>query len=106
MQNNADPRTWELSTWILAFAMSLGGGVIDVISKYQNKNYPCIKCIIISLLMRCMVASIIGLGTFMFFLSIGYSIGLSAALDGLAAHMGLALLSLLETKIKEKIDKL
>lgn len=110
MQDNTDPRTWEISTWLLAFTMAFGGGVIDWISQYLGNvdayESRCITCNVVSFAARVFIAGVIGLGVFMLIVSLGYSIGVSAALDGIAAHMGVTLLYIIEQKIKEKINKL
>ena len=102
--HESDPTTWNMTTWLLALGMAMGGGIINWLARIKRgKTRP---FNIIELLGEIFTSGFIGVGVFMAVDSLGQPIGLCAAAAGIGGHMATRLLFILEKALENKINSL
>lgn len=96
-----DPTAWELSTWLLAIAMPVAGGIVSWYSKVKQRKTRAFN--IVELIGETFTSGFVGLGVFMTAQSFEYPVGICAALSGVSGHMATRLLFLFESIIESKL---
>jgi LydA holin phage, holin superfamily III len=92
---------WDHSTWLLAFCMSVAGGLVNWFSRLkQGKTRP---FNIVELFGEIFISAAIGVGTFMVLDAYGFAIGVCAGASGVAGHMGTRLLFAIEKIFESSI---
>ncbi len=93
-----DPTTWTAGTWILAFGMAIGGGVINWYSKFKDKHPKAFS--FFEFIFEILVSGFVGLGSFMLMVAFDQSAVLCAVASGIGGHMGTKLITLVEKFIE------
>ena len=98
-----DPTTWALGTWSLALGMSFAGGLVNWFGKVKHGKSRVFN--IVELIGEVFTSGFVGIGVFMLAQSLDQSVGASAALAGVTAHMATRLLFLIENGIEKKLAR-
>ena len=98
-----NPIDWNYSTWLLAIAMAVGGGLINWLAHVKNTENHVFS--IFELMGELFTSAFIGVGVFMVAQALNQEIAICAALAGVGGHMATRLLFLIERVITGKFDK-
>lgn len=96
-----DPSNWTALVWMIALGAAMGGGIIRCYSKSLGKKLSAVH-----LFFEWLTSSLLGLMVFMLMASLDYREGVCAFAACITASMSTSLLSIMQNKIKSKIEDL
>ena len=96
-----DPTNWTGAVWLLAIGAAMIGGVLSCYAKSLGKKLSAIQ-----LFLEWLTSSLLGLMVFMLMASFDFREGLCAFAACITASMSTSLLSVIQAKVKSKIEGL
>lgn len=99
-----DPTNWGMATWILAFGMAVGGGMVNFYSRVKRGQARAFN--FIELMGEIFTSGFVGIAMFMTLHAWDQPIGLCAAAAGVGGHMATRLLFSIERAIEARITAL
>ena len=103
MIENNNPTTWGAATWLLAFGMSIAGGIVNFYAKVRSGHTRAFN--LIELAGEIFIAGFVGLGAFMALTSLNQPLGVAAVSAGIGGHMGTRLLFLVENWLEHRFPQ-
>jgi hypothetical protein len=99
-----DPTTWHLTTWFLALAMGMGGGLVNWYAKVKQGHTRPFN--ILELIGEMVTSGFVGIGVFMALDGFGQAPSLCAAGAGVGGHMAARLLFVIERTLEQRLKKI
>lgn len=96
-----DPSNWSGIVWLIAIGSAVAGGIIRCYNKSLGKKLSAVH-----LFFEWLTSSILGFMVFMLMASLDYREGVCAFAACITASMSTSLLSIMQNKIKSKIEGL
>ncbi len=97
-----DPTNWAVGTWILAIAMSIGGGLVNWWAKVKQGHTRVFN--VVELIGEVFTSGFVGVGVFMLLSGLEYPQALCAACSGISGHMGTRLLFAIERAAERRLN--
>ena len=97
-----DPTNWAIGTWMLALAMSFGGGVVNWYAKVRAGNSRAFN--IVELIGEVFTSGFVGMGMFMALDGFDFNPGICGAAAGVSGHMATRLLFAIERAFEAKLN--
>lgn len=104
MNNDANPLTWAVSTWVLAILMGIFGGLINLLSKYSNTNRASRATLFFSWLGELFVCGFVGLMVFFTMTAYDQPLALCAVGAAIGGHWSSRLVFLVDRLLEKKIE--
>lgn len=104
VQQENDPSSWSETVWYLAVGASLAGGFIRCYAKALGRKMSI--SLVIQLVFELIVSVIVGMAVFMLMMSLDYREGICAFSACVTASMSAKLLTAIQTKIKNRIERI
>ena len=99
-----DPTTWNMATWLLAFGMAIGGGIVNWYSRIKQGHTRAFN--IVELIGEMFTSGFVGIGCFMLLASLDQPVGICAAAAGIGGHMTTRLLFAIERAVERRLGGL
>lgn len=104
MPQNNDPSGWSNTIWYLAVGASLAGGFLRCYAKALGRKMS--LTLVVQLIFELIVSVIIGMAVFMLMMSLDYREGICVFSACVTASMSTKLLTAIQNKIKDRIERL